>query len=72
MSTVPLFLSLVPVEVYASTDIVVAGDAKQLRPSAIFMKRYLGADPEMQDAEASDSEVEDTEATDSETAEATE
>ena len=28
---------------------MVAGDDKQLRPSATFMKRYLGADPEAQD-----------------------
>jgi hypothetical protein len=32
--------------IYRGKNIVVAGDAKQLRPSATFMKRYLGADPE--------------------------
>lgn len=35
--------------IFRGTNIVVAGDAKQLRPSQTFMKRYLGADPEMQD-----------------------
>ncbi len=35
--------------IYRGKSIVVAGDDKQLRPSATFMKRYLGADPEMQD-----------------------
>ena len=35
--------------IYRGKNIVVAGDAKQLRPSATFMKRYLGADPDMQD-----------------------
>ena len=32
--------------IYRGKSIVVAGDEKQLRPSATFMKRYLGADPE--------------------------
>lgn len=32
--------------IYRGKNIVVAGDAKQLRPSATFMKRYLGQDPE--------------------------
>ena len=32
--------------IYRGSSIVVAGDDKQLRPSATFMKRYLGADPE--------------------------
>lgn len=32
--------------IYRGKTIVVAGDDKQLRPSATFMKRYLGADPE--------------------------
>lgn len=32
--------------IYRGKNIVVAGDAKQLRPSTTFMKRYLGADPE--------------------------
>ncbi len=32
--------------IYRGKNIVVAGDAKQLRPSATFMKRYLGADTE--------------------------
>lgn len=32
--------------IYRGRNIVVAGDAKQLRPSATFMKRYLGSDPE--------------------------
>ena len=35
--------------IYRGKNIVVAGDAKQLRPSATFMKRYMGADPEAQD-----------------------
>ena len=33
--------------IYRGKSIVVAGDDKQLRPSATFMKRYLGADPEL-------------------------
>ncbi len=32
--------------IYRGRNIVVAGDAKQLRPSQTFMKRYLGADPD--------------------------
>ncbi len=35
--------------IYRGKSIVVAGDAKQLRPSTTFMKRYLGGDPEAQD-----------------------
>ncbi len=35
--------------IFRGKNIVVAGDAKQLRPSTTFMKRYLGADPELQD-----------------------
>ena len=35
--------------IYRGKSIVVAGDDKQLRPSATFMKRYLGADPEHQE-----------------------
>lgn len=35
--------------IFRGANIVVAGDAKQLRPSATFMKRYLGADPDGQD-----------------------
>ncbi|HBJ18406.1 MAG TPA: hypothetical protein DDY70_01475 [Clostridiales bacterium] len=35
--------------IYRGKNIVVAGDAKQLRPSATFMKRYLGGDPDAQD-----------------------
>ncbi len=35
--------------IYRGKSIVVAGDDKQLRPSATFMKRYLGADPESQE-----------------------
>ena len=35
--------------IYRGKNIVVAGDAKQLRPSATFMKRYLGADVENMD-----------------------
>ena len=35
--------------IYRGKNIVVAGDAKQLRPSTTFMKRYLGADAEMQE-----------------------
>ena len=30
--------------IYRGKNIVVAGDSKQLRPTAIFMKRYLGGD----------------------------
>lgn len=33
--------------IYRGKNIVVAGDAKQLRPSATFMKRYLGSDPDI-------------------------
>ncbi|MBQ8381198.1 MAG: DUF4011 domain-containing protein [Clostridia bacterium] len=32
--------------IYRGKNIVVAGDSKQLRPSTVFMKRYLGADIE--------------------------
>ncbi len=32
--------------IYRGACIVVAGDAKQLRPSSTFMRRYLGRDPE--------------------------
>ncbi len=35
--------------IFRGTNIVVAGDAKQLRPSQTFIKRYMGADPELQD-----------------------
>ncbi len=35
--------------IYRGKSIVVAGDSKQLRPSATFMKRYMGADPEAQE-----------------------
>ena len=35
--------------IYRGKNIVVAGDAKQLRPSTTFMKRYLGGDPENQE-----------------------
>lgn len=35
--------------IYRGKNIIVAGDSKQLRPSATFMKRYLGGDPENQD-----------------------
>lgn len=35
--------------IYRGKNIVVAGDSKQLRPSATFMKRYMGADPDMQE-----------------------
>ena len=35
--------------IYRGKTIVVAGDAKQLRPSTTFMKRYLGADPDVYD-----------------------
>ncbi len=35
--------------IYRGKNIVVAGDAKQLRPSTTFMKRYLGGDPESQE-----------------------
>ena len=32
--------------IFRGKNIIVAGDAKQLRPSSTFMKRYLGQDPE--------------------------
>ena len=32
--------------IYRGKNIVVAGDAKQLRPSSTFMRRFLGTDPE--------------------------
>ena len=35
--------------IYRGKTVVVAGDDKQLRPSATFMKRYLGADPELEE-----------------------
>ncbi len=35
--------------IYRGKNIVVAGDSKQLRPSATFMKRYLGTDIEAQE-----------------------
>ena len=35
--------------IFRGKNIVVAGDAKQLRPSTTFMKRYLGGDPESQE-----------------------
>ena len=35
--------------IYRGKNIVVAGDAKQLRPSTTFMKRYLGGDPEREE-----------------------
>ena len=35
--------------IFRGKHIVVAGDSKQLRPSATFMRRYLGADPESQE-----------------------
>ncbi|MBR5139871.1 MAG: DUF4011 domain-containing protein [Clostridia bacterium] len=35
--------------IYRGKNIVVAGDAKQLRPSTTFMKRYLGGNTEDQD-----------------------
>ena len=35
--------------IFRGKSIVVAGDSKQLRPSATFMKRYLGADPEREE-----------------------
>ncbi len=35
--------------IYRGKTVVVAGDDKQLRPSATFMKRYLGADPDTQE-----------------------
>lgn len=35
--------------IYRGKTVVVAGDDKQLRPSATFIKRYLGADPEAQE-----------------------
>ena len=35
--------------IYRGKSIVVAGDSKQLRPSATFMKRYLGIDPEREE-----------------------
>ncbi len=35
--------------IYRGKSIVVAGDSKQLRPSATFMKRYMGAEAEAQE-----------------------
>lgn len=35
--------------IYRGKSIVVAGDDKQLRPSATFMKRYLGHNPELEE-----------------------
>ena len=35
--------------IFRGKNIVVAGDAKQLRPSSTFMKRYLGQDPESEE-----------------------
>lgn len=35
--------------IYRGKNIVVAGDAKQLRPSTTFMRRYLGGDIELQE-----------------------
>ncbi len=35
--------------IYRGKNIVVAGDSKQLRPSATFMKRYLGTDADATD-----------------------
>jgi len=35
--------------IYRGKNIVVAGDAKQLRPSTTFMKRYLGGDADSQE-----------------------
>ncbi len=35
--------------IYRGKNIVVAGDAKQLRPSSTFMKRFLGQDPEAEE-----------------------
>ena len=35
--------------IYRGRSIVIAGDDKQLRPSATFMKRYLGTDTEQED-----------------------
>ena len=35
--------------IYRGKNIVVAGDAKQLRPSATFMKRYLGSETDVID-----------------------
>ena len=36
--------------IFRGKNIVVAGDSKQLRPSSTFMKRYLGADPDDDEA----------------------
>ncbi len=36
--------------IFRGKNIVVAGDAKQLRPSSTFMKRYLGSDPDEDEA----------------------
>ena len=35
--------------IYRGKSVVVAGDDKQLRPSATFMKRYLGQNPDAED-----------------------
>ena len=44
-----MFIETTIPSIYRGRNIVVAGDAKQLRPSAIFMKRYLGTDPDVQE-----------------------
>lgn len=36
--------------IFRGKNIVVAGDEKQLRPSSTFMKRYLGSDPDEDEA----------------------
>lgn len=44
--------------IFRGRSIVVAGDDKQLRPSATFMKRYLGADPGSEDDYATQAALE--------------
>ncbi len=38
--------------VFRGSRIVVAGDSKQLRPTAVFMKRYMGGEPDESDYSA--------------------
>ncbi len=44
--------------IFRGKNIVVAGDSKQLRPSTAFMKRYLGAPPDLQDDYAKEAALE--------------
>ncbi len=44
--------------IFRGKNIVVAGDSKQLRPSTAFMKRYLGAPPDLHDDYAKEAALE--------------